>query len=148
MSIKTCSKCRHDKPLDAFSASRSTKDGLNYQCKDCHHAWYVQNRDKSLKRAKEWTERNPKRAKTNRLRRDFGHCANFDETMSRYWSATNCELCGGAFESEGPLRKCIDHKNNVIRGIIHDRCNLGIGKLGDSVEGVSKALEYLQRKTP
>lgn len=84
----------------------------------------------------------------NRLKRDFGHCVNFEETMSRYWTTVNCELCGEAFEAEGSLRKCIDHKDDVIRGIIHDKCNLGIGKLGDSLQSVLKAANYLQRWEP
>ena len=35
MSIKKCSKCLDEKPLDEFSINQSTPDGHEYHCKDC-----------------------------------------------------------------------------------------------------------------
>ena len=45
-----------------------------------------------------------------------------------------------------PRKWCLDHDHNTntIRGWICDRCNTGIGKLGDNIEGVEKALLYLK----
>jgi hypothetical protein len=37
-----------------------------------------------------------------------------------------------------------DHDSKKIRGIIHHDCNIGIGKLGDSVESLRRALAYLE----
>jgi len=36
-----------------------------------------------------------------------------------------------------------DHSNNSFRGWLCDKCNTGIGKLGDDVEGLVRALNYL-----
>lgn len=33
--MKTCSDCGQAKPLDQFSPRKSTKDGLNYKCREC-----------------------------------------------------------------------------------------------------------------
>jgi len=51
-----------------------------------------------------------------------------------------CECCGTV-----PLKWCLDHdhSNNQFRGWICERCNTGLGKLGDNVDGVVKALNYL-----
>ena len=51
-----------------------------------------------------------------------------------------CECCGNK-----PLKWCLDHdhKTNKFRGWICDRCNTGLGKLGDNIEGLEKAKEYL-----
>lgn len=38
-----------------------------------------------------------------------------------------------------------DHITGFIRGLLCNRCNVGIGKLGDNLEGLTRALEYLQR---
>jgi 5-methylcytosine-specific restriction endonuclease McrA len=33
--MKTCTKCKISKPLDAFGKNKSNKDGLQYRCKVC-----------------------------------------------------------------------------------------------------------------
>ena len=47
---------------------------------------------------------------------------------------------------EVPIIWCIDHdhKTNEFRGWLCDKCNLGIGKLGDSIEGLENAIRYLK----
>jgi protein-arginine kinase activator protein McsA len=54
---------------------------------------------------------------------------------------TPCSCCGRT-----DLKLVCDHIHNTqtIRGFICDNCNVGIGRLGDTVEGVEKALKYLQ----
>lgn len=38
-----------------------------------------------------------------------------------------------------------DHVTGRIRGVICSGCNTGIGSLGDTIEGVRRALAYLER---
>lgn len=38
-----------------------------------------------------------------------------------------------------------DHDTETFRGWICEKCNIGIGKLGDTLEGLTKAVEYLKR---
>lgn len=38
-----------------------------------------------------------------------------------------------------------DHETRRIRGLLCSNCNTGLGKLGDSVKGVRRALRYLSR---
>lgn len=51
-----------------------------------------------------------------------------------------CECC-----KKVPIKWCLDHdhKTNEFRGWICERCNTGLGKLGDNIEGIVKALNYL-----
>lgn len=51
-----------------------------------------------------------------------------------------CECC-----KENPLKWVLDHdhSDDSFRGWICDRCNTGIGKLGDNLDGVIKAINYL-----
>lgn len=55
----------------------------------------------------------------------------------------NCQLCGRDFSN---TQLCIDHDHNTgyVRGIICKACNSGLGLLGDSIEGIQKALDYLK----
>ena len=52
-----------------------------------------------------------------------------------------CECCGSI-----PLKWCLDHdhKTNTFRGWICDKCNTGIGKLGDNISGLENAVRYLK----
>ena len=83
--FKMCSKCGRVLPLAFFNKRKSSKDGLQYCCKDCQKAmhaewraknptydaewraknptynaeWYQTHRDSELKRAAEWRAKNP-----------------------------------------------------------------------------------------
>lgn len=54
-----------------------------------------------------------------------------------------CDCCG----QEHHKTLVLDHDHNTLkfRGWICEDCNLGLGKLGDNIEGVEKALAYLKR---
>lgn len=54
---------------------------------------------------------------------------------------SNCECCDRPAE----IRFDHDHTTGKFRGWLCDRCNLGLGKLGDTIQGVRAALAYLER---
>jgi hypothetical protein len=53
-----------------------------------------------------------------------------------------CDCCGKTHHKTLVL----DHDHNTLRfrGWICEDCNHGLGKLGDNIEGVNKALQYLK----
>jgi hypothetical protein len=58
---------------------------------------------------------------------------------------TECHVCG-----KHPLLgndRHIDHDHSAgrVRGVLCRRCNTGIGMLGDNLEGVLRAVEYLRK---
>lgn len=57
-----------------------------------------------------------------------------------------CALCGQAFDGSQMGGKAVDHNHdtNRFRGVIHNRCNVGIGHLRDSADLCLKAAAYLQ----
>ena len=56
---------------------------------------------------------------------------------------TPCECCG---RTNVRLSLDHDHDTEELRGWLCQRCNTAIGALGDNIEGLTKALEYLKRK--
>lgn len=58
-----------------------------------------------------------------------------------------CFVCG-APEAEQKRRLHLDHCHTTgrFRGWLCSPCNTGIGLLGDSIEGVTRALEYLKNE--
>ena len=55
----------------------------------------------------------------------------------------NCECCGKLFSKKDSER--LDHckKTKKFRGWTCDKCNTGIGQLGDTIKGILNALNYL-----
>lgn len=60
--MKICTKCRIEKPLEAFHCDRTSDDGRCCQCKKCTQArtrqWYLVNRKQSLETTKAWNAKN------------------------------------------------------------------------------------------
>lgn len=60
-----------------------------------------------------------------------------------------CECCGKMPKIDSRTGKTqtlrLDHNHDTqqFRGWLCDRCNSGIGKLGDNIEGIVNALNYL-----
>jgi hypothetical protein len=54
-----------------------------------------------------------------------------------------CELCNDPVSDKRRLALDHDHKTGAFRGWLCTSCNTGIGKLGDSIEGLMKAVAYL-----
>lgn len=58
-----------------------------------------------------------------------------------------CAICGrsGTEERHGRLSVDHDHKTNVVRQLLCDDCNVGIGTLGEDVGRLEAAAAYLRR---
>lgn len=56
--MKTCTKCKTEKSLDAFSLNKRQKDGRQQWCKACLSAHHFSNRDSILKRHAQYREAN------------------------------------------------------------------------------------------
>lgn len=59
-----------------------------------------------------------------------------------------CGICGSSdSKTKGVGRFCIDHDHQTgkIRGLLCSSCNRGIGLLGDSIDNLKNAIEYLRR---
>ena len=65
--MKTCSKCKIEKPRSEFSKKTVAKDGLAHNCKLCAAeylaAWRIANPEKSRESSVAWANKNPARKK-------------------------------------------------------------------------------------
>lgn len=60
-----------------------------------------------------------------------------------------CAICrrppSGTTKRQRFLQVDHDHATGTIRGLLCNECNTAIGRLGDNVEGLLRALRYLTR---
>lgn len=114
---RVCSKCHIEKPIDEFYAHGQREGRHRPDCKTCHNI----------------------RAKIRQDRSRYGLEPN--EVKEMFLRADNsCEICGGR-----PIKLCIDHKGSVIRGILCDPCNIGLGMFRDNPILMRNAIDYLKR---
>lgn len=95
--LKVCTKCKVEKPLDAFHKNKSAKDGLTFNCKECarkkarlHYAKRNPQERLEIKRA--WQETNREHVNSYnaswRKRNPEGHAAQQAERRARKNQAT------------------------------------------------------------
>lgn len=96
-------------------------------------------------------------AAVSRRNRRSGLLRRYGISVERYEallaSQCGCCACCGRLDvgRTGPLARGLhllvdhDHVTGEVRGLVCHKCNVGIGALGDTVEGVKRALAYLER---
>jgi hypothetical protein len=172
VATKRCSKCKSEKPAEAFGRKADQADGLNRWCRDCCRAkdkrYYNGNRELVKQRARaSWRKHREKRLAYHRslphrnpeefqrrnhkthIFRDYGITAEQYADLNRKQDGL-CAICKKPETRQNkngtirPLAIDHDHKTGHIRGLLCSRCNLGIGYLQDSTVLLQQAIVYLQ----
>jgi hypothetical protein len=115
---KTCIYCNEEKAFSEFQKHLSRFDGHDGRCKSCIR--------KRINTVKEIRKTAPQ--------------------MSLV-----CDCCGkkpGDVGNHKKINLCLDHDTttDTFRGWLCSQCNTGIGLLGDDLESVMRAVNYLKRK--
>lgn len=92
----------------------------------------------------EYAKRQREQARRWRLRSSYGIEQDEYDAMAEEQGHV-CAVCGLPENAPGGLRVDHDHVTRQVRGLLCANCNLGLGKLGDSVEAIRRALDYLER---
>tara|TARA_B110000503_G_C7123040_1_gene403338 strand:- start:288 stop:947 length:660 start_codon:yes stop_codon:yes gene_type:complete len=112
-------------------------------------AYYEKNKEKIKAQSKAYKEKNKGRftnwVRARNLKSRYGislHEYNLMLTEQK----GKCACCG-IHQNELPYKLYVDHDHDtgLIRGLLCSNCNTSIGKLGDNIEGLMKALNYLEK---
>ena len=140
MEVKTCNVCNEEKSFDDFQNLTKSKDGKNYRCKVCDYATrkrYLANKDPVERK---------RMHRSHFLKRVYNITIEDYEAMLGKQGGV-CAICGGTeTKSSQQENFSVDHchTTGVIRGLLCNNCNRGLGLLGDTIESLTKALEYLK----
>lgn len=137
--MKTCTGCRDSKPPEAFWKNRNMSDGLQYYSKDCHRARTKDLRSNSQKN-KEWRRR--------WLERQYGLTErDYNQLLAEQGGV--CAICQqpetdtNKYGTVKMLAVDHDHETGVIRGLLCQECNTGIGSLKHDPALLLKAADYV-----
>ena len=119
---KECKRCNQSKSKESFLINKSTKDGFNGWCKLCTKESAILNK----------------------------YSINLKQYNSILQSQQNkCAICE-TLNPGGPSNKfVVDHCHSTgkVRGLLCNHCNTGLGKLGDTVQSLEKAINYLKHNS-
>jgi hypothetical protein len=155
--MKQCTNCKATKPLAEFSNDKHRKDGLNLWCKSCQKAaasvYYVKNKVKQRRREyyQENFEEISKKQKEIRTRTrgwQFGLEPGAYEKLFTEQKGL-CKICRKPETKKnqwGNVSLSVDHDHDTgkVRGLLCNRCNLGLGYFQDDTEALTSAVSYLR----
>jgi hypothetical protein len=116
--MKRCSCCKQELPLEMFSKNRLKKDGLNVWCRACQRRY--------------------------ELERNYGFTPEaFDQMLES--QGHRCAICGTDTPGgKGAWHVDHDHDTGAVRGLLCHHCNTAIGNLKDDPELLRKAANYIE----
>jgi len=144
-----CSCCKQEKPLEEFVKDKSQSGGYGY-CKACAKIKYAKYKSENLEKIKaqarvntaEWYKNNPDAPRANLLKRYGLTQQIFDELVEVRGGL--CDIC--QLKPDTLLHIDHDHQTKLIRGLLCNRCNTGLGLFKDSPYNLSNAIKYLNRQ--
>ena len=122
---KICSKCKENKPLEAFGS---------------HHSWCLECKREDAKARR---SRDPLGAFFVFVKSKYGISKQEYEVLLASQD-DKCAICGGCCAEKGKLSLDHDHKTGKVRGFLCQGCNHGIGKFRDDPMRLRKAADYLE----
>ena len=123
--MKKCRVCSIEKKEQDFPQNLSYKDGKATVCKLC-----------SAKEAHRRRTETPHIYKAAKFKTS-------PEVLKQMLLIKHCEICGGTTHRKH-LAIDHNHKTGIIRGMLCDSCNQGLGKFKDSVYLLQSAINYLE----
>ena len=126
--FKECKWCEIVQPVGEFYKRNNRPNGYLTGCKTCR------------------AEKNPstEESRDYHYKRKYGITLETYELMLRAQDYT-CAICGTAAVKSRNKKLVVDHCHDTgkVRGLLCNKCNVGLGQFGDNKEVLLKALAYL-----
>ena len=140
--VKAKNKTYYEKNKEELNAKNKAYREKNKEKLKAYDKTY---KEKNKEKIAAYREKNKDKIKGNNLKRRYGiglHEYNLMLTEQK----GKCACCG-IHQNELTQKFAVDHDHDtgLIRGLLCSLCNTGIGKLGDNIEGLMRALNYLEK---
>ena len=121
-----CTRCGEVKALDEFYKDKRRKGAPTPNCISCHRAIRIKNKDARRKRT---------------LMREYGISDSAFQKMLKKQEGA-CAICFETFTSTPHVDH--NHATNVVRALLCQGCNTGLGQFRESPERLASAIHYLK----
>ena len=142
--MRVCNKCGHAKTAsEYFPSSRTCKTCLYTRNKEYRSTHKTEIRATRVR----WRESNKSRMAAlnwkSSLKTRYGMTVEAYDALALAQGGA-CAIC---FEPPAPGRKlCVDHDHvtGAVRGLLCDKCNVGLGAFGDDPVLLTRAAEFIR----
>ena len=144
--LKAYEKAYNEKNREKINANNKAYNEKNKEkIRAYARAYYENNKEKLNVKHKAYREKNKDKKRESELKRNFGIGLHEYDLMFTEQKG-KCACCG-SHQNELTKNLAVDHDHDtgLIRGLLCGKCNTGIGILGDNIEGLMKALNYLEK---
>ena len=111
---------------------------------DRHRKYNLENRETINKKSKEYAMKYPEKAQNLHLKRYYKITIDEYNVLLEKQERV-CAICGGVNKNGRKLYVDHNHDTGVVRGLLCDDCNVGIGRLRDNKDLAYKAYLYLEK---
>lgn len=151
MGSKKCGRCKVEQAITFFNRNKRSKDGLANTCKSCRQIYRQEHhKDKRIHTARLKRQEDPERHQ-NHCRKTI-YAQRYGLTLEQFEILFKQQrgLCAICEKPEPPIRRlAVDHSHTtgVVRGLLCNKCNRGLGYFKDSCDLLSKAVIYLAKNS-
>jgi hypothetical protein len=132
MKTKICTKCGIDQPLSEFYKDAQKPTGYRPDCKTCNKA-----------KCLEWAQNNKEKRKYYVLKHTTGLTKDQYNELATIQD-NKCAICSKPLVNNGK-KLSVDHchKTHLVRGLLCNKCNFGLGYFDDDPSKLLNAINYL-----
>lgn len=147
--MKQCRICNEEKSFDEFYKNIKSSDGRQYRCIPCTKLtvieWQKENPEKYNEKRFKYLKSKYASRRDKRLLKEYG--INQQQYNSLFSSQNGmCAVCcAEQITLSKPLYVDHDHLSGLVRGLLCQHCNTGIGMMRESIDLLKKAISYLER---
>lgn len=152
MGTKWCNGCQKDVSVELFQKrKRCDRIILRSRCQACENRYAegrrLANPEKHKLACSKWYRRNPVKARANFIAGVARKSGVSPEALNHFVSGHSgcCDICGEACSTGKSLAIDHDHQQGHVRGMLCQKCNIGLGQFDDDPMKIKKAVEYLSR---
>lgn len=130
---KQCATCKQTKPIEEFYPRRKHPGTYRAECKDCGR---VAN--------DRWHKEHKPYRRSAQLKYNYGITLSDYETMLAAQNGA-CAICEKTVEANGKyLSVDHNHKIGMVRALLCDQCNCGLGNFNENPLLMLRAIKYLE----
>jgi len=151
--MRVCKTCLAEKPLSKFTLrsgkSRKKTGDVSPSTRglSCANCDYLKSKDRNRVTLRRWQRENPDRVRGYKTKRLYG--IGLVEYQQMFAAQKGlCAICqtpGDSSFKKRTLGVDHDHKTGVVRGLLCDLCNKGIGQFLDRPDFLRSAAAYLSQ---
>ena len=144
---KICPMCKISKNLSEYTKDKNGRKDRTTYCKKCCKIRWNKNKERNTATHKTYILNNPEKIKDTYLKHTYGITL---EEYNKFLEQQKglCAICNRPETRKRKNKQPVlsvdhDHKTKEVRGLLCNKCNIGLGGFEDNKEFLKNAIKYI-----